>query len=85
LQRTTKEEFNTAISILNSDDMKISVTDSKNAAEIRKIDAEQKVLDQKLESAESLKPKNCDCECGSETSPVPARADSTTVLRTTNR
>lgn len=63
LQRATKEEFNTAISILNNGDTRISTADSKNAADIRQTDAKLKAADEKLENAEKLKPKNCDCEC----------------------
>ncbi len=63
LKASTKEAFTAAIDKLNSGNMKISVSDSKNADSIRKKDAELKTINEQLKNAESLKPKNCDCDC----------------------
>jgi hypothetical protein len=72
LQAATKDEFNAAISAINDGDIKVSVADSKNAEEIRKTDAELKAVFHKLKNSESLKPKNCDCQCGTTNTPAPA-------------
>lgn len=53
----TKEEFNRQMTQLNFDQLKISVKESKNANELRKTFRD-------LNSAEQLKPKNCNCDCG---------------------
>lgn len=63
LKTASKEEFNTAISSLNVSGMKIEAKDSKNAAEIRKTDADLKTIEEELKKAENLKPKGCDCDC----------------------
>jgi hypothetical protein len=64
LKATTKEEFNAAISLLSADKLTIKVSDSKNADSIRKTDTDLKTINEELKKAESLKPKNCDCDCG---------------------
>jgi len=64
LQESTKEVFNKAVSIIGNDRMKIEVTESKNADEIRKTDTTIKNIDQQLKDAEKLRPKRCDCNCG---------------------
>lgn len=66
LQPATKEEFNTTISRISGKDITISVKDAKNAAEIRKTDADLKTINEELKKAEKLKPKNCNCDCWSE-------------------
>lgn len=66
LKTAGKEEFNTAISSLNFSGMKIEGKDSKNAAEIRKTDADLKTIEEELKKAENLKPSGCDCNCSTE-------------------
>ncbi len=63
LKTAGKEEFNAAISSLNVPGMKIEAKDSKNAAEIRKTDADLKTIEEELKKAENLKPGGCDCSC----------------------
>ncbi|MBN8673648.1 MAG: hypothetical protein J0L56_05915 [Chitinophagales bacterium] len=63
LKTASKEEFNAAISSLNISGMKIEAKDSKNAAEIRKTDADLKTIEEELKKAENLKPRGCDCSC----------------------
>ncbi|MBL7741805.1 MAG: cytochrome c [Chitinophagaceae bacterium] len=63
LNKSSREAFNTAIRQISINGMNISVADSKNAAEIRKADAELKSIEQELKNTENLKPKNCDCDC----------------------
>lgn len=63
LKTASKEEFNAAISSLNVSGMNIEAKDSKNAAEIRKTDADLKTIEEELKKAENLKPKGCDCDC----------------------
>ncbi|HEY6503766.1 MAG TPA: c-type cytochrome [Chitinophagaceae bacterium] len=65
LSSSTKEAFNAAISNIGFDNLDIKVSDAKNAAEIRKTNTELKDIDRELKNAENLKPKNCDCDCGS--------------------
>lgn len=66
LQKSTREAFNTAINSINSGDIKIAVSDSKNADKIRQGDADLKIINAELKKAESLKPKNCNCDCTSQ-------------------
>ncbi len=66
LNQSNKELFTAAIKQLNLNRLHIKVADSKNADEIRKTDTDLKNIDQELKKAEDLKPKNCDCDCGSE-------------------
>ena len=63
LKAASKEEFNAAIAGLNTDDLKIAVKDTKNADSIRKTETDLKNIETELQKAESLKPKNCDCDC----------------------
>jgi mono/diheme cytochrome c family protein len=70
LKSSTKEAFNIALSKLSDNNLKISVKDSENADSIRKTDADLKTINEELKKAENLKPKNCDCECGSKTDTV---------------
>lgn len=66
LKTASKEDFNTAISSLNVSGMKIEAKDSKNAAEIRKTDADLKTIEEELKKTENLKPTGCDCNCSTE-------------------
>ncbi|MBL7745648.1 MAG: cytochrome c [Chitinophagaceae bacterium] len=70
LNKSSKDAFNTAIGQISINGMNISVADSKNAAEIRKTDAELRSIEQELKNAENLKPKNCDCDCGPKDTPI---------------
>lgn len=63
VKAASKEEFNAAIAGLNTDDLKIVVKDTKNADSIRKTKTDLKNIETELQKAESLKPKNCDCDC----------------------
>lgn len=63
LKTAGKEEFNAVISSLNVSGMKIEAKDSKNAAELRKTDADLKTIEEELKKAENLKPRGCDCSC----------------------
>jgi hypothetical protein len=56
IQVATKEQINVRIQKLGLKDLKVDATDSKNADKIRKID-------EKIKQLESMKPKNCDCDC----------------------
>lgn len=57
----TKEEFNRLVKTWALDDITIEANDAKNAEEIRKADKEIKSQHDYLES---MRPKNCDCNCG---------------------
>jgi mono/diheme cytochrome c family protein len=57
LKKVTKQQFYEAVRSMGLNNIDINVKDSKNAADIRKIDTA-------LTAAEKLKPKNCDCNCG---------------------
>jgi hypothetical protein len=72
LQLVTKEEFNTSISRISGNDISISVKDAKNASEIRKTVADLKTINEELKKAESLKPKNCDCDCWKDRETTPS-------------
>ena len=52
----TKEAFQREMANMNLQDLKITVGDTKNADTLRKVIRE-------LKKSETLKPKNCDCEC----------------------
>lgn len=54
---TNKESINNEIDLLSLPEINMKVSDTKNANELRKV-----IKD--LKSAEDLKPKNCDCDCG---------------------
>ena len=56
LSVTTKEQMNIEIKKLNIEDLNITAADSKNATEIRKIDA-------RLDEIEKYKPKIANCNC----------------------
>jgi hypothetical protein len=64
LEASSKEAFTHAISQVSMNEMTIKVSDAKNAKEIRKSDKEIKQIENELKKAESLKPKNCNCDCG---------------------
>jgi cytochrome c2 len=66
LQGSNIEAFNRAIKIIGNDRIQIAVTETKNAESIRKTSEDIKTINEELKKAESLKPKNCDCDCGSE-------------------
>ena len=63
LTSSTKEAFNAAIERLNLHNLDIKVKDTKHAQEIRKTNSEIKNIGEELKKVESLKPKNCDCQC----------------------
>lgn len=64
LQSTSKEQFNEALKNLPGTDIKITVTDSKNADTIRKYDEKIENLESEFNKAyHQLKPKGCDCDC----------------------
>ncbi|MEI9912481.1 MAG: cytochrome c [Bacteroidota bacterium] len=67
LSLSTKEAFSAAINGISMDQITIKVADAKNAGEIRKTNSDLKNIEQDLKNAENLKPKNCDCDCGSPT------------------
>lgn len=64
LQSASKAEFDKAIQSMDADKLKITVAESKHAAEIRAAEKTIKQLEEELKKAENLKPKNCDCDCG---------------------
>lgn len=66
LQKSSTEIFNKAVNELNMSDIKINVRPTKNADSIRKADTVIKNLREQLKILEQLKPKNCNCDCGSE-------------------
>ncbi|MBI3140064.1 MAG: hypothetical protein HYZ15_15920 [Sphingobacteriales bacterium] len=66
LSPSTPEAFNTAINSLEIKDINIKVGRTKNADSIRKADTMLKDIDNQLEAAQSLRPKNCNCTCGDE-------------------
>jgi hypothetical protein len=63
LAASSKEAFTAAINGLSPGGLTIKAGDSKNANEIRKTNTELKDINTELKNAESLKPKNCDCDC----------------------
>lgn len=64
MKSTSKEEFNIELTKLNNENLKITVKDTPNADSIRKAETDLKTIDAGLKKAESLKPKNCNCDCG---------------------
>ncbi len=56
LAAMTREQMNEEVKKLDISEISIMAKDSKNAAQIRKIDA-------KMSELEKLKPKGCDCNC----------------------
>jgi hypothetical protein len=65
LHKGSKEEFDKAIDQLGADRLHIKVADAKNADAIRKTSTDLKAIEEDFKKAEGLKPKNCDCDCGS--------------------
>lgn len=59
-KESSKEEFNEAMKRFTLENIDMKAADSKNAGEIRKLDAEIKRQAQK---AESWRPINCECSC----------------------
>lgn len=76
LKTATKETFDKAIQSMDAEKLKISVTESKHANEIKAADKTIRQLEEELKNAENLKPKNCDCDCGKQ-QPAAAPADET--------
>lgn len=68
LQSSSKEAFNLAMSKLDGEGIKITVADSKNSQTIRQADTTIRAINEDLKNAERLKPKNCDCGCGTDAS-----------------
>lgn len=66
LKESTRQEFNAAIQSMEADNLKITVAECKNAAEIKAADKTIKQLEEDLKNAEKLKPKMCDCDCGKQ-------------------
>jgi hypothetical protein len=64
LVQSTKDAFIAAVNGINLDKLSIRVAEAKNASEIRQTNTELKNIEQELKNAETLKPKNCDCDCG---------------------
>lgn len=60
-QLSTKEAFNKAVKSWSMKKVTIEAADSKNAAAIRKADAE---IETQKETIEQYRPKNCNCNCG---------------------
>jgi hypothetical protein len=84
LHAASKEEFTAAMQQFETQRLHIKVGDSKNAGEIRKIDAEQKNIDAKIKEAENLRPKRCDCNCGSPGIDTTSPAESTDYMISLN-
>jgi mono/diheme cytochrome c family protein len=68
LTAITKAAFNQQIATLNIKDLSISLSDTKNADELRTAVKE-------LKNAQQLRPKNCDCDCILNDASAPAKAD----------
>lgn len=66
LKLSSTENFNKAINQLNMNDINISVRETKNAVSIRKADTVIRNLKEELIKLDELRPKNCNCDCGSE-------------------
>ena len=66
--KISKQQLKAEITALKLDNVEAEVKDSKNAAEIR-------AIDKKINAAESIKPKNCNCDFLLP-SQSPAKADS---------
>jgi hypothetical protein len=64
LTSSTKEIFTSTMKQFSADSLVIKVNDSKNAGEIRKVDKQLKNINEKMNEAQKLKPKNCNCDCG---------------------
>lgn len=64
LQPASKAEFDKAIQSMDADKLKITVSESKHAGEIKAAEKNIKQLEEELKKVENLKPKNCDCDCG---------------------
>jgi hypothetical protein len=65
LHSSTKDEFMEAMKQFDAAKLHITVDDTKNAGDIRKADTTIRKIDVQLKEAENLKPKRCDCDCGS--------------------
>jgi hypothetical protein len=63
LQQATMDEFNSTIQKIGLDELKIKVSESKNANEIRKTDLKLEEIEKEIKKADGLKPKGCDCDC----------------------
>jgi len=71
----SKKEFNRAVKKFRLDDASLNVQDSKNAEQIRKQDQKVKTGQQLLEL---YRPRNCDCNCGNDSTNFrPTALDST--------
>lgn len=66
LKSSSGEFFDKTINSLNMSDMRINSAVSRNAESIRKADSNLRDINLELKKAELLRPKNCDCDCGSE-------------------
>jgi hypothetical protein len=69
LKAASKEEFSKAVKRIEIDGLSIKVAGSKNAIAIREADKQIEKLNNQLNNIERYKPKNCDCDCGSELLP----------------
>jgi hypothetical protein len=85
LQKGTKDEFNSLIGVLNQKEFRLSLSETKNAKEIRDAVKDLENLETELQNANLLKPKNCNCDCDwnspttTSTNPIPGvRRDSVT-------
>jgi hypothetical protein len=67
LHAASKDEFTEAMKQFDAARLHIKVDDTKNATEIRKTDTTIRKIDEQIKDAEKLKPKSCDCDCGSLT------------------
>lgn len=59
----SKDAINTVIAQLHIEDLRLTVKDASNAAEIRAIDKEMSTADSLLKAIGGLKPQFCDCDC----------------------
>ena len=66
LQQSTMDEFNATIQKIGLDELNIKVGETKNANQIRKTDLKLEEIEKEIKNAEGLRPKGCDCDCGSE-------------------
>jgi hypothetical protein len=66
LKLSSTENFNKAINQLNMSNINVSAKESKNAESIRKADTMTRNLKEELIKLDELRPKNCNCYCGSE-------------------
>ncbi len=71
LKASTPEEFNEAVKSIDAEKIKIAVKEAINSTGIRTEDSTLVAINEQLKKAEALRPRNCDCNCGSE-----ARIDS---------